>query len=73
MRQPEIKCEQCEAVFDSDIDPDYFNDFDEPICENCRQSANERAWERHCEDFHDGGSTRFISLQQQQEAARRLK
>lgn len=53
-----------------------FEDVTEAIlsdAEDERQNAAERAWERHCEDFHDGGSTRFITLEQQQEAARRLK
>ena len=41
--------------------------------ENEKQNAAEAAYERHCEDFHDGGCTRFISLEQQQADARRLK
>lgn len=61
-------CDKCDA---STINPE--NDYGEFICDNCEQNAAESAWERHCEDFHDGGSTRFITLEQQQEAARRLK
>jgi hypothetical protein len=49
------------------------NEYGEFICEDCIQNKAEAAWERHCEDFHDGGSTRFINLEQQQEAARRFK
>jgi hypothetical protein len=49
------------------------NEYGEFICEDCEQNAAEAAWERHCEDFHDGGSTRFISLEQQQAEARKLK
>ena len=49
------------------------DDYGEVVCDDCLQNRAEAAWERHCEDFHDGGSTRFITLQQQQEAARRLK
>ena len=49
------------------------NEYGEYICENCEQNAAEAAWERHCEAFHDGGSTQFKSLQQQQIEAKRLK
>lgn len=49
------------------------NDYAEFICDDCEQNAAEAAWERHCEAFHDGGCTRFISLEQQQAGARRLK
>jgi len=49
------------------------NDYGEHVCDNCEQNAAERAYEQFCEDFHDGGSTRFISLAEQQSAARRLK
>lgn len=41
--------------------------------ENERDNRAEQAWERHCEAFHDGGSTQFKSLQQQQIEAMRLK
>jgi ribosomal protein L37AE/L43A len=49
------------------------NEYGEFICDDCIQNAAEAAYERHCEAFHDGGSTQFISLQQQQIEARRLK
>lgn len=49
------------------------NDYGEFVCDDCQQNKAEAAWERHCEDFHDGGCTRFIRIEQQQEAARRLK
>jgi hypothetical protein len=49
------------------------NEYGEIICDDCEQNAAEAAYERHCEDFHDGGATQFISLEQQQAAARRLK
>ena len=61
-------CDKCDAPTANP--EDCYGEF---ICEDCEQNAAEAAWERHCEDFHDGGSTRFISLEQQQEAARRLK
>ena len=49
------------------------NEYGEFICEDCEQNAAEAAYERFCEDFHDGGNTSFKSLQQQQIEARRLK
>lgn len=61
-------CDQCDC---ETINPE--NDYGEFICEGCEQNAAEAAYERHCEDFHDGGCTRFNSLQQQQIEARRLK
>lgn len=62
------RCETCDSDFHVAE-----NEYGEFICENCEQNAAERAWERHCEAFHDGGSTRFISLEQQMAEARRLK
>ena len=49
------------------------NEYAEIICDDCTQNEAEAAWERHCASFHDGGATQFITLQQQQIAARRLK
>lgn len=49
------------------------NDYGEFVCDSCEDNAAEAAWERHCEDFHDGGSAQFKTLQQQQIEARRLK
>ena len=49
------------------------NEYGEFICEDCLQNKAEAAYERYCEDFHDGSCTRFNSLQQQQIEARRLK
>lgn len=51
---------------------------DEYLCEECLNNANqdaaENAWERLCEDFHDGGSTRFPDAERKrQEEARKLK
>jgi hypothetical protein len=71
-----IRCDKCEDLIDSDIDPDCFGEFgkgEETLCENCRQNAAEAAYERFCSDFHDGGNVSFKSLQQQQIEARRLK
>jgi len=62
------KCDKCGAPTLSGE-----NDYGEFICDECEQNAAEAAWERHCEDFHDGSCTRFNSLQQQQIEARRLK
>jgi hypothetical protein len=49
------------------------NEYGEFICDDCEQNKAERAYERFCEDFHDGGNTSFKSLQQQQIEARRFK
>lgn len=65
---PTNHCDKCGTLTTQPED-----DYGEFICVDCLQNAEEAAWERHCEDFHDGGSTRFNSYQQQQEAARRLK
>lgn len=42
-------------------------------CDSCLDDRAEAAWERLCEDFHDGGSTQFKSLLEQQAEAWRLK
>lgn len=49
------------------------NDYGEHVCDNCEQNAAELAYERYCEDFHDGGSTRFVSLLDQQVEAMKFK
>jgi hypothetical protein len=49
------------------------NDYGEFICGGCEQNRAESAWERHCEDFHDGGCTRFNSLHDQEIEALKLK
>jgi hypothetical protein len=61
-------CDKCDAPTSNPED-----DYGEFICDDCLQNTAEAAWERHCEDFHDGGCTRFISLEQQMADARRLK
>jgi ribosomal protein L37AE/L43A len=61
-------CDKCGSLTIKDED-----DYGEFVCEDCEQNAAEAAWERHCEDFHDGGATSFRSLQQQQQDAWRLK
>lgn len=61
-------CDRCTAPT---ANPE--NDYGEFICDNCEQNSAEAAYERHCEDFYDGGATRFNSLEQQQAGARRLK
>lgn len=62
---------QCEFCDDMTVNPE--NEYGEFICESCEQNRAESAWERHCEDFHDGGCTRFNSLLDQQIAAQKLK
>jgi hypothetical protein len=49
------------------------NEYGEHVCVNCEQNAAEAAYERHCEAFHDGGATQFISLADRQAEARKLK
>lgn len=61
-------CDKCGSATTNPED-----DYGEFICEDCEQNATEAAWERHCEAFHDGGSTQFISLRDQQIAAMKLK
>lgn len=63
-------CEKCEQTSDKIVSE---NEFGEMVCEECEQNAAERAWDRFCEDFHDGGNTSFKSLQQQQIEAQKLK
>lgn len=45
-------CDKCDSPT---ANPE--NDYCEFICDNCEQNAAESAYERLCEDFHDGGST----------------
>lgn len=61
-------CDKCDAPTTHDE-----NEYGEFICADCEQNATEAAYERHCEAFHDGGSTQFISLREQQIAALRFK
>jgi hypothetical protein len=61
-------CDKCGAAT---ANPE--NDYGEFICEDCEQNAAEAAYERFCADFHDGGNTSFISLQQQQINALKFK
>lgn len=49
------------------------DDYGEFICDDCESNRAEAAYERFCEAFHDGGSTQFKSLAQQQAEARRFK
>jgi hypothetical protein len=65
---PTNHCDKCGSLTTQPED-----EYCEFVCIDCQQNAAEAAWERHCEDFHEGGSTRFISLEQQQADARRLK
>ena len=62
-------CDRCQAG--CSLRPE--NEYGEIICDNCEQNAAEAAWERHCEDFHDGGRTVWGGLQRQLTNARRLK
>ena len=62
-------CDKCNVVTFSDE-----NEFGEYICDDCEQNAAELAWERHCEDFHDGGATwhSLESMLHEQAEARKL-
>lgn len=59
-------CERCDAPTDN---PE--NDYGEVICPDCEQNANERAWERFCENFHGGSDP--LTIREKQIAAWRLK
>lgn len=63
-------CSNCEAPTQNSE-----NDCGEFICDNCQQNAAESAYERLCEDFHDGGSTASWpeTVRKQMEEARKLK
>ena len=62
------RCVRCD---DPCISPE--DEYGEIVCPDCRENEAERAWEAYCEAFHDGGATQFISLQQQQINAKKLK
>jgi hypothetical protein len=64
-------CEKCGSKLNGEVA--YIDYLDEQWCHSCADNAAERAYERFCEAFHDGGDTSFKSLQQQQIEARRLK
>lgn len=61
-------CDRCNAI--GNIAEDEYGEF---VCASCVDNEAEAAYERYCEDFHDGGSTRFNSLRDQQIAAMKLK
>jgi len=61
-------CEKCERPCEL---PE--NDNGEFICQSCVDNANEAAYERHIESFHDGGATKWRSLAEMQMEARKLK
>ena len=63
-----FSCDECGAMT---ANPE--NDYCEHICDDCEQSAAERAYERFCEDFHDGGATKFRSPRDIQSEAMKLK
>jgi hypothetical protein len=54
MTLPAYRCDVCD---DPTMNPE--DDYGEFVCDSCRDNRAEAAWERHCEDFHDGGCTRF--------------
>jgi len=62
------RCVRCD---DPTTNPE--DEYGEHVCADCRENEAERAWERHCEDFHDGGATQFKTLQQQCSEAQKRK
>lgn len=62
-----VTCERCGCTA-----PDAADDGDS-LCGDCASDRAEAAYERHCEDFHDGGSTGWVSLLDQQIIAQRFK
>lgn len=63
-----MRCEVCDSTTGVSE-----NEYGEDICDNCLQNRAEAAYERQCEAFHDGGSTQFKSLRDQQIEAQKLK
>lgn len=49
------------------------NEYGEFVCKSCQENANEAAYDRHMESFHEGSATQWNSLRQQQAEARKLK
>lgn len=56
-----VRCDRCDGPMHPGAVAD---DYDEMVCRDCDQKQSEAAWERHCEDYHDGGSTRFRFTEQ---------
>lgn len=71
MREIPEFCEKCECPLHGEAA--YIDATDEVWCHSCADNAAEAAYERFCEDFHDGGSTRLRSLQDQQIEAMKFK
>lgn len=66
-----VCCDRCDSPMPMVAVEDEYGEF---ICDNCQQNAAERAYERMCEDFHDGGCIGFADGERvRMEAARRLK
>jgi hypothetical protein len=64
-------CDRCDGPMHPGAVEDEYGEF---VCVNCDQNAAEAAYERLCEDFHDGGSTAWPDAERvRMEAARRLK
>lgn len=54
-------CDRCDGPMHPGAVEDEYGEF---VCANCDQNAAEAAYERLCEDYHDGGSTRFRFTEQ---------
>jgi hypothetical protein len=65
----EVMMERCDKCGELTGAPE--NEYGEFICEDCEQSAAERAWERFCENFHGGSDP--LTIREKQIAAWRIK
>lgn len=69
-RQERITCEKCGDPIENAV----LDDYDRYICLDCQSDEAEAAYERMCEDFHDGGSTAWPDAERKRmEKARKLK
>jgi len=51
-----VSCDKCGVLFKGDYTDTELEE-GPVLCDNCEQNATEDAYERMCEDFHEGGST----------------
>lgn len=65
------ECEKCGCKLNGEAA--YIEAADEVWCHSCADNAAEAAYERYCERFHDGSSTEFRTLRDQQIEAMKLK
>lgn len=64
-------CDRCDSLMHPGAVEDDYGEF---VCAECDQAAAERAYERMCEDFHDGSCMSFPDGERKRmEEARKLK